>query len=251
MNEFFPKLTKHGVQVKTVAEITSTNDVLAEQISQANSIQLLVADRQTAGHGKFTRKFYSPQDGAYFSLGWPKALLPAGWSPQKMTVTAAVAARQVCEQVSGQELTVKWVNDLYLGDRKIAGILAQTALDAHNQFSGLVVGIGINLAAPADWPKELQQRAGALFDKPLNKNERYQLIDDLCSRYLELLKQPWSEVLAAYREKQYLAGKKITVDSEQKKTAGLFAGIGAEGQLLLQTENGLATFTAGTVRLAQ
>lgn len=251
MNGLFPKLTKQGVQVKTVAEITSTNDVLAEQIGSADCVQLLVADRQTAGHGKFDRHFYSPQAGAYFSLGWPVSLLPAGWNPQKMTVTAAVASRQVCEQVSGQALTVKWVNDLYLGDHKLAGILAQTALSAQNQFSGLVVGIGINLVAPTDWPSELQERAGALFNKPLTKAARYQLIDDLCSCYLGLLKKPWSKVLAAYRAKQYLTGKKITVDSGQKKTTGRFAGIDAAGQLLLQTKNGLKTFTTGTVRLAQ
>lgn len=251
MDELFPKLTKLGVHTKAVEETTSTNDVLAGQISQADCLQLLVADRQTAGHGKFTRKFYSPQDGAYFSLGWPQALLPAGWTPQKMTVTAAVAARQVCEQASDQDLTVKWVNDLYQGDRKVAGILAQTALDADNQFGGLVVGIGINLAAPADWPAELQRRAGALFDEPLAKAARYQLIDDLCSRYLALLKKPWAEILAAYRAKQYLTGQKITVDSGQKKTAGLFAGVGEEGQLLLQTEHGLQAFTTGTVRLAR
>jgi BirA family biotin operon repressor/biotin-[acetyl-CoA-carboxylase] ligase len=251
MQTFFPKLKAKKVAVETVPEISSTNDVLAGRIGQSSQIQLLAADRQTAGHGKFDREFYSPSDGAYFSLGWPLALLPEGWTPQRLTLTAAVAAREVCEEFSGRDLTVKWVNDLYIQDRKLAGILAETALDDKNQLAGVVVGIGINLAAPAKWPRELKQRAGALFAEPVSKQVRFQLIDDLCSRYLDLLSKPWPEIIAAYREKQYLAGREIVVDDGHKKTAGLFAGIDEEGRLVLQTENGKQSFAAGTVRLAR
>ncbi|WP_367342394.1 biotin--[acetyl-CoA-carboxylase] ligase [Limosilactobacillus sp.] len=250
--ELFSQLKTRGVEVIDRQQVTSTNtlvkDILAKQ--QRTRPILMVADEQTAGHGKFDRQFYSaPNSGAYFSVGLPMSALPAGWTPQQLTVRAAVAAYQVASQTFHCPLTIKWVNDLYRGDRKVTGILAETALDQHNQLCGIVVGWGIDLTVPDDLPAELRDRAGAISDDPVTTKQRKTLVDALGARFIDLLTTPWTEVLQVYQDHQYLRGKNLMVQIGSQKTLGQFKQITGDGYLQIQTANGLKTFSAGTVRV--
>lgn len=80
---------------------------------------------------------------------------------------AAVAACRAAEKVSGAELRIKWVNDLWPGmAARFAGILTEAALDMESgMLDYAVLGLGFNITAPSDgWPAELQDVAGTLFD---------------------------------------------------------------------------------------
>lgn len=250
--ELFPKLKARGVKVIDRQQVTSTNTLVKSLLAQQGRQQVILmsADEQTAGHGKFDRQFYSAlNSGAYFSMGLPLAKLQEDWTPQQLTVRAAVAAYQAASQKFSCQLTIKWVNDLYRGDRKVTGILAETALDTNNQLCGIVVGWGLDLTVPEDMPDELKQRAGAMADRPVTTIERKSLVDAIGDRFLDLQKEPWTKVLRIYRQHQYLRGKKLSVQIGSQKTVGQFNQITEEGYLQIQTDQGLKTFSAGTVRV--
>ena len=131
-----------GVTVEILPEIDSSNTELMRR-ARAGRMEpvLLVAERQSAGRGRLGRGWASaPGDSLTFSLGLP--LAPGDWSGLSLAVGVSLA------ESLDPRIRLKWPNDLWLDDRKLAGILIETA----GTGPGLryaVIGVGINLAVPA------------------------------------------------------------------------------------------------------
>ena len=135
-------------------ETDSTNRVAKELARQgAKHGTAVLARRQSAGRGRLERRFFSPEGGLYLSVILRPDIPPEDLS--LMTPMAATAVWRAVEKLTGICLGIKWVNDLYLGDKKVCGILCERAGDA------VIVGIGLNLQEPeGGFPPEIH--AGAL-----------------------------------------------------------------------------------------
>ena len=119
-----------GCRVEVLAEVASTNSELMRRARDGQTEPtLLVAERQTAGRGRLGRAWHSGRgDALTFSLGLP--LAPADWSGLSLAVGVSVA-----ESLHPQ-LRLKWPNDLWLDDRKLAGILIETASSGGSATAG-------------------------------------------------------------------------------------------------------------------
>ena len=123
--------------------VKSTNDV-AKELTPGSVPEVVIADSQTGGRGRLGRSFSSPSgSGIYMSV----CLKPDFELDKSLFVTmaAAVAVSRAIEKVTGKKPRIKWVNDLFLGSKKICGILteAQTSLES-GQIDRLIIGIGVN-----------------------------------------------------------------------------------------------------------
>ncbi|HSV36962.1 MAG TPA: biotin--[acetyl-CoA-carboxylase] ligase [Ramlibacter sp.] len=133
--------------VEILPEVDSSNTELMRR-ARAGQMEpvLLVAERQTAGRGRLGRGWQSsPGESLTFSLGLP--LAPADWSGLSLAVGVSLA-----ESLHPQ-VRLKWPNDLWLADRKLAGVLIETASFGEGRAARryAVVGVGINIAArPAE-----------------------------------------------------------------------------------------------------
>jgi BirA family transcriptional regulator, biotin operon repressor / biotin---[acetyl-CoA-carboxylase] ligase len=149
-----------GFTVEVLPEVDSTNTELMRR-ARAGRMEpvLLVAERQTAGRGRLGRGWASGAgESLTFSLGLP--LAPADWSGLSLAVGVALA------ESLHPRIRLKWPNDLWLDDRKLAGILIETASfgEGRDAQRYAVVGVGINIAAPESaglatapaWLRELQ-----------------------------------------------------------------------------------------------
>ena len=134
-------------------ETDSTNRVAKELARQgAPHGSRVEAERQTAGRGRLDHSFFSPQGGVYLSV----ILRPDVPREDRALITpmAAVAVRQAVNSITDIELGIKWVNDLYLGDKKVGGILCEAVGDA------VIVGVGLNVWEPeGGFPPELNAAA--------------------------------------------------------------------------------------------
>lgn len=154
--------------VRVYQEITSTNDVLKklaieEQVPEGTT---LVSDYQTGGKGRLGRSFFSPKGtGIYLSM----LLRPEGSVIDNLILTAqaAVAVYRAVLKATGKQLSIKWVNDLYLSDRKVCGILSEGQASMESgRLEYVIVGIGINLYEPENgFPEDIRDKAGSIMGR--------------------------------------------------------------------------------------
>ena len=229
-------------------ETDSTNEVLRTlALSGAPEKTAVFAKAQRAGQGRRGRSFFSPGgSGLYFSvLLRPQKLL----DPAKITLTAGVAAAEAAEELLGLSLKLKWVNDLYKGDRKVGGILAKSALTCQGAPDYCILGWGINLFAPPEGFGELapiadallEQREDALF-APLGAK----ILQNFFARYEQ---EDFEAVLTAFEQRSYLLGKTVTARLPKGAVKGTVLGLDREGGLKLQTEEGIRILSSGEVCL--
>lgn len=237
-----------GLAVEVVAEIDSTSSELMRRARDGRSSPvLLVAERQTAGRGRMGRPWQSaqaPGDPASltFSLGLP--LLPRDWSGLSLAVGVSVAQSLDPSQAGG--ISLKWPNDLWVEDRKLGGILIETALPQNGTAERyLVIGIGLNIGpreatglstAPA-WIQQWRPRATA---PGLLREIVLPLVDDVML-FGERGFVPFAERFAA---RDILRGREVQLSDG---TVGRCEGVGWGGELLVRTASGMKTITSAEV----
>ena len=141
------KLNITDLRVAALDTVGSTN-TLAKEMAGDGIPTLIVANGQTGGRGRLGRSFACPDGaGVYMSLLiYPD--MPAA-EVSRLTCLAAVAAARAVTAVSGITPFIKWVNDLYIGGKKLAGILTEGSINQDGSLAYAVIGIGINVH-PAD-----------------------------------------------------------------------------------------------------
>lgn len=268
-----------GFSVELLPEIDSTNTELMRRARAGrNEPVLLVAQRQTAGRGRLGRAWASaPGDSLTFSIGVP--LAPVSWSGLSLVVGVALAdaldglSGGPCAEPSAAapvapaaptaqpRLALKWPNDLWLcgGDRrtddgrKLAGILIETAVaalppaDATSAAAArqVIVGIGINLAAPP---------ADGLSTPPAGLRERVPgaeagaVLAQVVPPVMQALRAfertgfaPWQARFAA---RDALHGRRVKLSDGREGEA---RGVNAQGELLVHTDRGMETVSTSEI----
>jgi BirA family biotin operon repressor/biotin-[acetyl-CoA-carboxylase] ligase len=142
-------------------DITDSTNTRSRCYAEENQIScpcIFVAERQTAGRGRRGKSFDS-SDGAGLYISF---LLPSEQGDESydmLTVHAAVAVHRTLSELCGIEPQIKWVNDIVLGGKKLAGILAEGVIDpASGRIAFAICGIGINLKKRS-FPPELENIA--------------------------------------------------------------------------------------------
>lgn len=225
------------IKIITVKETSSTNDEMKKMaLNGEKETVLFVADKQTAGRGRKGRSFFSPEGtGIYMSL-----LLHPELSAEECTLITplcAVATAEAMEEVTGVKATIKWVNDIFVGGKKVAGILAEGAF-TRNGADYVIVGIGINLAEPTNgFPEEIKDIAGAVTENSDGLRER--LIAETVNRFMYHLRNiKRREFISLYRDRLFFLGKEITVTSPDGDYKAYARDIDSMCRLIVCTESG-------------
>lgn len=166
--------------------IDSTNTYCSSLINSKADIDLpfaVISREQYAGRGRFGKDFFSPANsGIYLSFA-----CEGGYEIkdlQKITIIVSALTHQILSKYSNKELKIKWVNDIYKDDKKIAGILTERVDDKsiQNKYY-IIVGIGINIF-PNTVPDELNEIIGFLMD---NNETDANLLDKIAMELLNSL----------------------------------------------------------------
>ena len=225
------KLLDYNFDVFVYDEVTSTNDVVK---NMDNSV--VFALTQTAGRGRMGRSFYSGSGGLYFSISMRIdgqnvriGNITAPFSPSRLTIAAGIA---VCKSLKamGFDAQVKWVNDVYVGGKKVCGILAE------GYGTRAVLGIGVNLSS--EIPSSLSVKAASL-DSDADGNEAAALI---INTLLKEIASPDMEFLTA---NCFTLGKKVAT----KEGEGIAVDIDESGALLVEIDGVTKRFFTGEANL--
>jgi BirA family biotin operon repressor/biotin-[acetyl-CoA-carboxylase] ligase len=218
--------------------VPSTMDIATALAAQGAPHGVVVAaDHQTAGRGRRGSTWVSPPGaGLYFSfIGRPAFANATAGNPRlpSITLAAGVGVRDGIVAATGLEPGLKWPNDLLVGRKKLAGILAEGhALGSCDQ--AVVIGVGVNVR-PAAYPPELGARITSIEGELGRAIDRHVLLTEVLARLeaclLALSEKP-GDILQAWRAASPTAlGTRVEWDGRR----GVTAGIDETGALLVNT----------------
>lgn len=199
-------------QKEYFSEIDSTNRYLKELANNgAPEGRVVLANRQSAGRGRLGRSFFSPEDkGIYMSI----LLRPDIELERSVLITSmtAVAVARAIERVSGVAAQIKWVNDIYINQKKVCGILTEAGINAETiRLDYAVVGIGINVGT-MEFPEELQEIATSVSNECRQNVTKEALIEEILKELELWYPTLWNgSFLQESRERSILLGKEILV----------------------------------------
>lgn len=230
----------------------STNDYLKRDPKEEGHV--VISKKQLKGKGRMGRAFYSPENtGLYFSLSLKpnieaeKAIL--------ITIMAAVSVAEAIEKITGEKVKIKWVNDLFLRNRKVCGILTEGNIDLEsNNLSYAVLGIGVNLIEPEKgFPENIRDSAGYIFtrdNKPDDiKNAFIASVLEIFYGYYTIFSA--ENFMKGYRERSMLIGEEIHIHSSGGRPRKARAvGIDDYGRLIVKNQKGeLEKLNSGEVSI--
>lgn len=226
--------------------LRSTMDLAAREASEgAPHGTLVFAEEQTAGRGRRGRSFYSPAGrNLYFTL-----VLRCPVEVHRRLPLIVPLAVCTAIQAEAPAAGIKWPNDIWIGDRKVAGML----IDAELSTAGAVAlpGIGINVNADPTVVPELRDIATSLARELGRPVEREQLLAQVCNTLEPLLEAGAGDVLAAYRAQSSTLGRRVLVAPVGGESfEGTAVAIEDSGELAVRREDGsLELVTAADVSL--
>lgn len=247
-----------GFTVEVLPEIDSTNSELMRR-AKAGQIEptLLIAEKQTAGRGRLGREWHDLAErdetlpALTFSLGLP--LSPVDWSGLSLAVGVSIA------QSLHPKIQLKWPNDLWFHDRKLAGILVETCAVANQRY--VVIGVGINITEPqTDQALQTLQlrRAPAWLQELLPQMSAPEALQRIAPCLIQTLvifaEQGFAPFQTRFNQRDVLRDRQVNVENQAEttaslKTTGTALGVNEKGELILQTAQGLQTINSAEVSI--
>ena len=244
-------LTLHGVRsfldescrdmpIEVFNRVDSTNNVIRDYAVKGEPEgRVVIAKEQTGGKGRLGRSFFSPQDtGLYLSI----LLRPKMQVSQAVRITtcAALAVCDAIENATGSKPDIKWVNDVYLGGKKVCGILTEASVSMES--GGLeyaVLGIGVNVYTPKEgFPEEIKNVAGAVSEHKtadLKNKLAAGIISSFMRYYADIEKGGFR---SAYSQRLMWKGENVYLINGENKTPCRVVDVDEECRLEVAMENG-------------
>lgn len=254
---------KNDIIIKFFDVIDSTNDYLKKNNEDIKAtMAVAVANEQTLGRGRKGRKFFSAKNsGIYISmLVRPKIEVK---NCLFITIMSSVAALEAINEFLDTDLKIKWVNDLYLDDKKVSGTLTESVLNSEgNGFLYVISGTGINVFMPEDgFDNEIENIAGALTKRNTDiDNIRSKIAAKFIEKFYNYYKLYFDgeisldntfdvrDILEKYRNNSYLTGKDIYIIGNDEEKTYKVIGINDDGNLIIKgNDEKIITLNAGEV----
>lgn len=235
-----------------IYDVLESSNETAKELANGGGTEFttVIAKSQTRGKGRLGRSFISKsENGLYMSVIFrPEA------SPDKCTSITALASVAVLEAIKDTTdliPSIKWVNDIYINDKKVCGILTEASFD-NDKLSYVIVGIGVNISKPENgFDAEIENIATSIFegDAPDGYKEL------LCARVIDNLIYYYSrmndnEHMEAYKSHSNIIGKEVDVYRGNEIIKGVAVDIGNNAELIVKDENGdICVFNSGEARV--
>lgn len=233
VKSYFVNNNLQSLPVFCYDETDSTNTRAKVYAQDGGDEAVFIADRQTAGRGRRGRSFNSESGGLYISfLTRPKE---SARDAVLITVRAAVALCRVIEKNCALTPKIKWVNDVVVNDKKLAGILTEGVFDNNGSFLYAICGVGLNLY-DRSFPEEISEIATTIETLTGKRVCREKIAADLTEEFFK--EQKTEDVIKEYVARSSVIGEKVTVHTISESYPALAVGINERAELIVEREDG-------------
>ncbi|MCG7500179.1 bifunctional biotin--[acetyl-CoA-carboxylase] ligase/biotin operon repressor BirA [Vibrio sp. Of7-15] len=237
--------------LELIPVIDSTNQHLLNKVGDLDSGAVCIAEYQQAGRGRRGRQWESPfGSNLYLSMYWR---LDAGMAAAMgLSLVVGVAIAETLQEFGCPDVKVKWPNDIYYQDKKLAGILVeltgQTGDAAH-----LVIGMGLNISMSNRDEFSIDQPWANMIDACEDMPNRNQLVASLIDKLTATLKEYELVGLPGFLERwnqlDNFQGREVRLIIGNDEIKGVARGINEQGALMLEMEDGIKPFIGGEISL--
>ena len=240
-------LTAERLENVIVLDKTDSTNTQLKKMKDARHGTVMIANEQTAGRGRYNRRFHSPKGGLYLSYLYIGESSDAVY----LTATCGVIVKRAIENVCGVSLDIKWVNDLLLNGKKVCGILAETVYTGEERRT--VIGIGINCGDENSViPDEINDIATSLYKETGVSPDRSRLCGEIIKILDDIHTFNRNEIFEEYKKNCITLGKKVRAVSQGSEYDGEILDINPDFSLDFLSENGeKKRIYAGEVSLKQ
>ncbi|OKP00704.1 bifunctional biotin--[acetyl-CoA-carboxylase] ligase/biotin operon repressor BirA [Xenorhabdus eapokensis] len=236
--------------IEVMPVIDSTNQYILEKLAELDSGDACVAEYQYAGRGRRGRKWISAFGrNLYLSMYWRLEQGPAAAIGLSLVVGIIIAEVLNCQ--GADRVKVKWPNDLYLDDKKLAGILVELT-GKTGDAAHVVIGIGINISMNSDQQKSINQnwtnlqQSGTII-------ERNKLVAEIIVELKKALIQFENEGLASFTPRWFeldnFINRPVKLIIGDQEVHGIARGIDQQGALLLDINGVVTPYIGGEISL--
>ncbi|CNF47889.1 biotin--protein ligase [Yersinia rohdei] len=236
--------------VRVLPVIDSTNQYLLDRISELQSGDACVAEYQHAGRGRRGRQWISPfGSNLYLSMFWRLEQGPA--AAMGLSLVVGIVMAEVLHKLGAEQVRVKWPNDLYLNDKKLAGILVELT-GKTGDAAQLVIGAGINLTMRESTTNVINQdwinlqEAGVIIDR--NKLTAA-LLSELRLAVVKFENEGLAAFISRWREIDNYLDRPVKLIIGNQEIFGMARGIDQQGALLLEQEGIVKPYIGGEISL--
>jgi BirA family biotin operon repressor/biotin-[acetyl-CoA-carboxylase] ligase len=243
-----------GRELQLLDEVDSTNlEAMRQARKGVREGLVIIADRQTSGRGRRNRHWHSFGNE---SLAMSVLLRPE-IDPVKVSQLSLVAAVAVHQALSrfAPDVRIKWPNDILHRGKKLAGILTEMQSDL-SQVQAVVVGIGINLHAPAHgWPEDIKDLATDLTHAAGKDSSRLQVVLELITcleeTYLTYLQKGFEPFRKRWWQAHAANGRSVRIRYGGDDITGVARALDEQGRLVIETKTGTHRVLTGEVEILQ
>ncbi|WP_163134079.1 bifunctional biotin--[acetyl-CoA-carboxylase] ligase/biotin operon repressor BirA [Agarivorans sp. Alg241-V36] len=233
-------------------QVDSTNAWLMNNIDTVEHGQVVLAEYQSAGRGRRGRAWQTPYAGQLcMSLLW--RLQDGIEAAMGLSLAVGLAIVEALEKAGFEDLGLKWPNDIYLGGKKLGGVLIELQGHANSEVS-LVVGLGVNIRVASLQAEQIDQAFAQLetnAKSTVNRTELAVAIVESLNQMFEIFSlQGFAALQQRWNRYDVFANKDVSLRfSEDRQLKGKAKGVDQQGQLLLEIDGQQQAFMAGEVSL--
>ncbi len=223
-------------------EIDSTNDELRRLAEKgAANFTIIAARKQTRGKGRYSRNWESPEGNIYLSILIKN--LDVHTAHQVSFVAGLAALETVQINVDDHEVRLKWPNDVLADGKKVAGVLLESASSRPDRLDYLIIGFGINVKKSPDYATNMK-KLGSTQNFGIIKTK---LVDEFLKYYEIWLEEGFGKIRNLWLKNAMGLGEKIVANLPERHIEGIFVGLTANGELILDTNEGEKIISSGEV----
>lgn len=230
-----------NIEIYNYKVVSSTNEVAKNlALSGAKHGTIVISEEQTAGKGRLGRSFYSPSNtGIYMSI----ILRPNLTTMDSVLITTASSV-SICDaihKVTGIESQIKWINDIFINNKKVGGILTEASTNFESgTIDYLILGIGINFNKPKDnFPCELKEIATSIYTDNCNGINRNMLCAEIINNILYMIPQIKNyDFISEYKKRSLILNEEITYTIAGISSKGKAIDINKDGSLVVRHDDG-------------
>ncbi|RPJ70671.1 MAG: biotin--[acetyl-CoA-carboxylase] ligase [Desulfobacteraceae bacterium] len=215
-------------------EVASTMDI-ARKLARDGCppFSVVVADRQTKGRGRLQRSWHSEAGGLYFTVVLRPALPPL-MSP-RVSFSAALALVLTLRERFDVAATLKWPNDILVGERKLAGMLSEMEAET-DRIAYVNVGIGLNLNNDPSGAAPAATTLKAVLGRPVSRTRLLQAYLDALEAQLAAIED--ADVMAQWKAHTVTLGRRVDIVTQRETVSGTAVDVDENGSLILQLADG-------------